>query len=220
MNTPMDESPRDLLLSRIVDRQDEPVDWQRFEVLADADGRLASDLIDALRVDATLRSAVGAMVGVADTVAMPGGGDQPHEPGSAGGQPRPLSRWWRTASHWGGWLAAAVFLLCWMATDPSWKRGGVAENAAGSGRPIAATPVDPKPSAVEVAAGAELLQELPNLLVETRPIPNSDRMEVVFVRRSVQRTVVSDLYSLGRDENGTPFEARVDLARFGSKQNY
>ena len=191
-------SDRDVLISRIVDREDGPADWARFEELVRRDERATTGLIEALRDEATLRTAVGEVVAVADRVNI---------------RPREFARV-RGLTHWGGWMAAAILALIWIATDPRMKRGpedAPREQAVRSTEPDASQPV---------RLAGEVVRELPNVMVESRAIPGSDQVEVVYLRRVLERAVVSDAYTVARDETGQPFKTRADLTRFAPKRSY
>ena len=109
-----------------------------------------------------------------------------------------------------------------MATDPSWKRmppGDV---------PVANSPSvknEPQQSgrgdAIDARiASDEVVRELPDLMVETRPIPDSDKIEVFFVRRTLERAILSGAYRVSRDESGQPFRTSVDPTRYTPKRRY
>ena len=120
----------------------------------------------------------------------------------------------RSMTHWSGWMAAAVLALIWMATDPRMKQGyedAPRENIAKSAEPDA-------PKKAELAN--HVVRELPNVIVETRPIPGSDQVEVVYLRRVIERAIVSDAYTVARDEMGQPFRVPADLTRFAPKRSY
>ena len=189
-------SDRDLLIGRIVDREASPADWARFQGLAADDGRAKDELLDALRDESLLACAVGEATAVADRVDI---------------DVAPVHRR-RTWFHWSGWMAAAVLALFWMATDPRMKRT----------EPERVVTHDaPKANARIVAQPAgEFLRDLPNVMVETRRIPGSEKTEVVYVRRILERTVVSGAYEMSTDENGQPVQVQADLTRFAKRTRY
>lgn len=191
-------SDRDVVISRIVDREDGPADWARFDELDRAGDRVTTRLLAAMRDDATLRAAMGEVMVVADRVTL----------GS-----RPLVRM-RGLVHWGGWMAAAILALVWMATDPRLQQApeGVLLE------PTARTESVDVPHSAQPAS--EVVRELPNVMMETRPIPGSDRVEIVYLRRVIERAVVSDAYTVGRDETGRPLRVRADLTQFAPRRSY
>ena len=183
-------SDRDLLIGRIVDREDSPTDWASVEGLAADDCRARDDLFAALRDESLLRTAVGEVVAVADRVDI-----------GTGGLPRR-----HTMIHWGGWMAAAVLALIWIATDG--RKTRVPESRV------------PARVASDRFAGDRFVRELPNVMVETRQVPGSDKTEVLYVRRVLERKVVSGAYTMAMDETGQPVRVQADLTRFTPKRSY
>jgi hypothetical protein len=189
---------RDVLISRIVDREDGPADWTSFDELARMDARVTVGLVAAMRDDATLRAAMDGAVAVADRVGL---------------RSPPLVRM-RSLVHWGGWMAAAVLALVWMATNPRLKR------APESAPPEPMVRSDASDTPHPARSASEVVQELPNVMMESRPIPGSDEIEIVYLRRAIERAIVSDAYTVGRDETGHPFRVRADLTQFVPKRSY
>jgi hypothetical protein len=94
----MNVTEEELLLARVVDRDDAPRDWDELERTAAGDPWLWQRLARALREQCELRSAVEPALAVADRVALP---LLPHAR-------RPALRNWL---GWSGWLAA-TFVGC------------------------------------------------------------------------------------------------------------
>jgi hypothetical protein len=90
----------ELLLGRVVGREDSESDWAALERLAAGDRTLWGRLARTLRDDQRLRAAVAGEVSTADSVTLP--------PSAAHRRP---SAWWGSA----GWLAAAVIACLWLA---------------------------------------------------------------------------------------------------------
>ncbi len=82
-----------------------------------------------------------------------------------------------------GWLAAAAMILAWVTI------------------PYA-------PPAVDV--GAEVVGELPSVLMKTRELPDGD-VEVTYVRRLVERRTTSAVFEQGEDELGQTVVVPADL---------
>ena len=70
--------------------------------------------------------------------------------------------------------------------------------------------------ALAVNDGGSVVHELPKVMVETRPIDGTGQFEVIYLRRLFERAVVSEAYETGEDENGQPFRAKADLARYAT----
>lgn len=187
-------SDRELLIGRIVDRAATPTDWARFEGLSADDVRAKDELLDALRDESLLCTAVASATAVADRVDV---------------DVAPLGRR-RHWIHWSGWLAAAVLVILWMATDPRMKH---TEQVATGDAAKQEEPIVAKSAAV-------FLRELPNVMVETRPIPGSEKTEVLYVRRTLERTVVSGAYQMATDESGQPVQVQADLTQFAQRRRY
>ena len=206
-------SEKDVLISRIVDREDTPMDWSRLDSLAerDCDHDVFGALVEAMRDESTLRTAVAKRVAVADRIEL--------GHGRVGFLAR--NQW---VAQWSGWMAAAVIALIWMATDPRMKRaprGGEGARTPGDTRVVEqdhraganANAPDTSDAVPDVRlASDETVRELPNVMVESRSIPGTDKIELFYIRQTLERTVVSGAYTLGRDEVGQPFKAK--LARF------
>ena len=53
-------------------------------------------------------------------------------------------------------------------------------------------------------AGSTVLGELPLMLVSTRELPEQGQLEMIYLRRVVERCVVEDVYELQHDDQGEP----------------
>ena len=69
-----------------------------------------------------------------------------------------------------------------------------------------------------LADPAELLHELPKVLLGTRVTAGGDELEVVYLRRSVELQKVNGALRLGEDELGRPLPVPMDLALFASNE--
>ena len=63
-------------------------------------------------------------------------------------------------------------------------------------------------------AGHRVLRKLPDVMVETRPIPNSDKYEVYFLRRSLEKAVVSGGYANVSVGGGQAVATPVELSNY------
>lgn len=170
MNAPNDT---DLLLNRVVGRDDGPGDWRILREHAQQDPDLWPRLADELEDDMLVRAAVAERGDPAASVALPGTGLRR--------LPRPT-----------GWIAAAVLALLWI--------GGV--------RMPWTTETAPEPDPAVAAAPARdvvELGELPRVVVSTSDVAEDGSVEVVYVRRVLERTRVQDVQTIGVDELGLPF---------------
>jgi hypothetical protein len=210
------------LISRIVDREDRPEDWATLDDVLKRDSVGWRDLLFALRDDAEVRHAVGAHLAVADEVALPSG--------SAGvrngwGMPAVLAAT--------GWLAAVVLAVLWLGNTLFWGDPMAVEPA------LAADIIDPA-----AAGGADanvgvlaadgflpdgflpdghladghlaegVMGELPKLMVQMRQVAGREEIEVLYVRRTIERAFVKKAYTLKVDESGQPFTVPADLTAY------
>jgi hypothetical protein len=191
------------LISRIVDREDRPTDWANLETVAQQDSAAWKDLLFALRDDAEVRHAVDAQLAVADAVALPTTSCSP----SAGNG-------WSTAAVLAaaGWLAAVVVALLWLGSTLIWSESPAGEDLV----QLEAPRTEP---AAEPAAG-HVVGELPRLMVEARPIAGREEIEVIYVRRTLERVLVKKAYQLKLDESGQPFTVPADLTAYMPPRTY
>ena len=217
------------LISRIVDRDDGPDDWDAFDTLAGGDRNAYQDLLHALRDDALVRQSVAGHLAVADRVALP----VPIARNRFGLSPILLAA--------SGWIAALVIGLVWLGGVLSDGDGDANRNRNQDRRgthvlpgrhdtflskvdsqppvPGAQIPGAQMPGAQIPGARPSALQgiqepslgELPYLLVEARRIAGSGKVEVFYVRRSLERTVVSEAYRIAFDDGGQPVAVPTDL---------
>lgn len=210
MQQPMRE---DILIGRVTDGEATPGDWRELETMAGADSGVWSRLANAQRAHADLARAVDDELTVAELVASPA-----HE--AMRGGMTPVAMRWRAYT---GWAAAAALALAWAGANglglraPSLAGGNIA------GIPLSTDELFSQYVNKGKAQGV-VLDELPMVLVESRPATAqggiadpAGRVEVVFVRRTLERAVVNDLYRVGRDEHGepTPVPMNVSVLRGG-----
>ena len=202
------------LIGRIIDREDRPNDWATLDEVVKQDPATWRDLLFALRDDAEVRHAVDAHLAVADDIALPAG--------SVGAR----NGWGMSALLAAtGWLAAAVLAVLWLGSTLLWGDSP----AAGSG--VLADLLDP----AEAGQGAEatgamftaddavadqVMGELPRLMVQVRPIAGREEIEVLYVRRTLERVLVKKAYQLKVDESGHAFTVPADLTRYMPPRSY
>ena len=186
----MKPTREDVLISRVVDREEAPTDWRELDRLAAAHGDLWQELLYSLRQDAAVRAVVAPALTAADRSSLP--------------EARPVRT--RFLYPWVGWAAALLMAVLWIAST-GWP-GSVS---------IATEPVTAAPTGVD---GADVLGELSRVVVRTRPTDDGKGVEVVYVRRVLERTVVRELYQITEDEYGMPVPTQVDLARFERPSSY
>jgi hypothetical protein len=179
----MSTSTVDLLLGRVIDRADTPQDWAQLEARADQDPGLWTELIARLRDDARCREAVQVAVRPAASVPLPR-------------RPR--------RAHPALLAAAAVLLVAGLVVQVWPGKEPAAPQPVGEAPYVAATPTAHEPV---------VLEELPGLLLATRPTGTEGVLEVVYLRRTLECRQVTTLYELQRDDAGVPAPLPVDSAR-------
>jgi len=204
-----DELCRDdeyLLLSRVVDREDDVADWQSLDALAAADGAVYARLAHLLRDDSGLRAAVGFELSAVEQVVAPVHSRRP---------------WWSGLTAASGWAAALLVAALWasgLGSVGSAELGEPGRDVASStglasSATLAPSDATARPALdaaraqpafgrlVPSAQGVEVLGELSPELVSTRPAADGG-IEVITVRRVLEREIVHDVYTVGSDELG------------------
>jgi hypothetical protein len=200
----MSRLPEEVLLSRVTDRSASADDWDAIECLGRADPALWRRLGETLRNDCFLAEAVQEPGAVAARVDLP---------------PLGLSRK-GLAFTWPRAIAASLLvaaLLFW-----TLDAGGLFPEDGD----VDASDREPPPTAVSALSHLEnylnqglvegsVLQELPHLVLEHRRASDGKCLEVLFVRRFLERKIVEQAFRIGADEQGRPQASPVaarDLA--------
>lgn len=193
----------ELAISRVVDRRETLADWALLERWAAEDTTIYQQIAATLRDDCTLRLALERRLASVAPAAGPGGRTDP--------QPLPLSPPARRAySSWalGAALALVGFLVAFIV------------------RTQGSSEARREPEALltrYLDAGAEngnVLEPLPNVTLDVRPAAQEGAVEVIFMRRILERAVVREGWRIGSDEHGRPQPARVDLASFKATTSF
>lgn len=203
-----EKTDKNRLISRIVDREDVPGDWAHLEDAARQDPAAWRDLLFALRDDAEVRHAVDAQLAAADAVALP-----MTSPSAGNG--------WSTAAVLAaaGWLAAVVVALLWLGS--TLLRGESDAGSAPDPSGLAELVNVDAPTAEPAATNADhIVGELPRLMVQARPIAGREEVEVIYVRRTLQRVLVKGAYHVKVDESGQPFTVPADLTAYMPPRTY
>jgi hypothetical protein len=167
-----------LALSRVIERRDAPTDWTSLETLARQDETLWARLAESLRQDAELRASAVDVAALAAGVELPAS--------AAVRSRRSLPRLVPVAPTTKVLLAGAALVLAWI---------------------VAHLPASNDDAAVGTRSpgtAGERLGELVPVVVERRPIAGGDEVELILMRRYLEREVVPRLYELGVDEYEVP----------------
>lgn len=179
----MTENHEEILLGRVVDRDDLPGDWDELERAAASDPWLWQRLARSLREQSELRHALEPVLAGADGV------DLPRDPDAHRLVGRDRARGWLGRS---GWIAA-TFMAC--ALVAVLTRGGRT------------------PAAGPAAAARETAREsLPPVVVDARPASSGDGFEVLLLHRALEHRVVPALFEVGVDDHGDPVPVPVSRA--------
>lgn len=183
------------LLSRVTDRTATPRDWKTIDCRAAGRPEVWSQLADLLRDDAALREVVRKATEKADLV-----------------EPEFLKPPRRLSLPRSVMAASVLLLVC---------------GAFLAGRSTVVPRVaEPQPAARLTSAEAftayiregvaerTVLGELPPVVVTARETGRASEVEVVSVRRVLERHVTDRLVQVVHDELGRPRQAPVELARF------
>ncbi len=191
MSADLDGLAEDRLLTRIVDRAATPREWDALEELAGREPAAWQRLHAALRDDLVLKSTCAPLLAAADRVDLPAGLPVP----------RPARGGWFTTL---GWAAALFFAALWLGDPP-------------------APALTPPPRGIDATAAGygrgEIVDELPPDVVEMRAVDNG-QIEVVLIRRTLERTRVDSVFELAEDEMGQPRPQPISLRRLQGPRDF
>lgn len=212
-----DLDARVLLVGRLIDGRQRPIDWLTLRETTRRDETVWVDLYDTQRdaeqLVAALHHALAPAVDAhADVHAAAEGA---RRRAAVAALPRPAVR------AWTGWLVAASLALAmgvqqWSASGDGGASGRVEPIAAGVGPGLsaAAASASADHSSADQAfatyldlgrADGRVVADLPEkIVVETRPSPDGQGYEVLYIRQILERAKVSDLFRVGVSEAGEP----------------
>ncbi|MFN0057567.1 MAG: hypothetical protein ACKVX7_03845 [Planctomycetota bacterium] len=206
----MEISRDEVLIDRVVDGDATAADWAELELLAERDPGTWQRLGLAIRSEAELRLALESELACADRVELPIPSSAARAIASGPFALRPKA----------GWVAAALVLATWGATTV------LAPRSPSASLPTPAQIAETESSGEALSANAALrryvelgrregrvLAELPNLVMEKRALPDQQAMEVLYLRRTLERATVDQFFDLGRDEFGQPASIPVSYSQ-------
>jgi hypothetical protein len=186
------------LITRIVERDARPADYDAFDQLASGAPSRWRELLASLRDDDVLHLALAPALDTAERVELP-------VPTSRGGVMRAL-RPWTSAS---GWLAAAALALLWFQSEPARSQPSHRSLAGGPGLNGPAQEGEGFDIPVDLDAGGG---QLPLRLVGTEPAADGKGVDVLYWQPVLRRTRVNGVFEMAQDEHGRPSPVRVDPA--------
>ncbi len=193
----MDDRPlghKDRLIGRILDEAASEADWAALERLANEDADLWRRLGGALRREQRLRRGAMRALAAADEIEAPieRVATLDSISGRLGG-----------ARSWGGWAVAAALLLLLVV-----GRSALGPMNGGGLSDVQQAGLNVSPQAAlehYLTAGAReglVLGEGPKLVVESRPAPDGELYEVIFLRQVYERRLVREIYEVSENEAG------------------
>lgn len=206
----MNEPREQLLISRLTDADASDQEWREFEVIAEADPALWTQLAQTQRDQAALARAMDRAAAMADSVGVPA---ILHPTAALAIQAGPRPRLARLGA-WSGWAAAAAIAI--VASGRFGQPGNTTPNQPTNG--VQTAGLNLSLSELRQAyldkgkASGEVIGEMPTkVLLESRPAPSGSGYELVYLRQVMERAIVPDLYQVnGQNELGQPTLGRYE----------
>jgi hypothetical protein len=207
----MNAERQELLVSKFVGGEADEREWKELVAEAEHQPRLWRDMAEAHHDQTVLARAIERATGAADHIA-PGRGDH----GSIETLPAALPRL-RPLSAWSGWAAAALLMLAWAIGLPSRRPVHEGAGIGAAGVPVLSAAEAFDQYMTEGRRTGLVIGEVPTrMLVESRPSPAGNGIEVIYVRQVLERATVPDLYRFAaQDERGQPALVRMDRSPRG-----
>lgn len=199
----MSEGELDILITRVIDGRAGGEDWRRLEALASRDAGVWREVAQAQRDDQVLRREVADEVRVASSVELVmASRDETLRLTSQVGERT------RRVAMWGGWAAAALVTLAFVAKKPA----GEGMQAVGPAGTVLSAADALSQYLEQGRREGRVINEMPEkVLVDTMPAADGNGYDVVFFRVIMERDRVPDLYRFTTDESGraVPIPVRV-----------
>lgn len=206
-----DASSRDRLIARLIDASDEGLaagdervrgSWEELRALAAQDAGVWQDLAAAQYQHAALRGEVDRELAVVHRVDLPRAGEKKSD--ARGVRVRPSSHWRgvRPALLGSGWLAAASLALIWVAF-PGALTNTTGEQALSSARMVNTTDDAIRAYLALGGQDGKVIGEVPDRsVVRWRRRESDGKIEAIMQRSFLERDILDDVYTVGRDELG------------------
>ena len=180
------------MIDRMLNRQIEARDLDELAQLSQTQPEALVRIAAALRGAAQVESGVEAAQALAETIELPATDDwESNRPSLVA----------RGVGSWSGWATAAMVAAAWILAGMLNSTPPAATPSGGSDVLLTAN------QALEqyMRAGTDegrIVQELPLLTVDIRPMPDGVESEVIYLRRFMERARVEGVYKMGIDEQG------------------
>ena len=184
---------KEILIGRVLGREDQPADWRELRGLAGRDQELWQRLVADMEGDSLLRAASTQSLQSAQRVELP--------------LPIRKVAWTHSLSALIsplGWVAAVVMALLWIVNP-----GHLTE-----------APVREIMPTIPIASEGDFVGELPRVLVSSGPNAAGDAFELMYLRRFLERVHVDEVLRMRRDETGLAFATAVSPADYRLAQSY
>ncbi len=195
----MNNEHAQILVSRVIEPDATAKEWDELTAAAEADPQLWRRTVKTLRDQQALTRAVNASVAIAQGVSS-----RPvSQPGRDVEVDRsPLGR--PQLFRWSGWAVAALVALAWVSGLSNFRSNGTMNAGFVPSTLTAAEHLENYYT--QGRREGRVFDEVPEkILVQIRPSPTGDGVEIIYIRQTLERTTVPGLYQYqGEDESGRP----------------
>ena len=203
----MSDEHEQLLVSRVIEPDATAKAWNELTAAAEADPSLWRQTVQTLRDHHAMTRAVDASIAIAEDVSTtPRTSRLAHRLAvdSAPSERLQLLRF-------SGWAVAALVALAWVSGLSNVQPTGNGYQAGTGSQVLSAADLFDR-YLVQGRREGRVFDEVPEkILVQSRPSPTGDAVEVIFIRQILERMTLPDLYQYeGQDESGRPTLVRFN----------
>ncbi len=201
----MSNEDNELVVSRVIEPDATSEAWEELIAAAEADPQLWRRTVQTLRDQQAITRAVNASVAIAEGVSSR---QDPHPGRYVEVDPSPLGR--PQLFRWSGWAVAAIVALAWVSGLSNFRSNGTMNAGFIPANLTAAQHLENYKT--QGRREGLVFDEVPEkILVQSRPSPTGDGIEVIFIRQILERTTLPGLYHYqGEDETGRPTLVRFE----------
>ncbi len=203
----MSNENEQLMVSRVIEPDATSEQWDELTAAASSNPTLWRRTAEALRDHQAMTRAVNGSIAIADDVSTtPRTSRVVHRLAvdSAPSERLQLLRW-------SGWAVAALVALAWVSGLSNVQPTGNGFQAGVGSQVLSAADLLER-YLVQGRREGRVFDEVPEkILVQSRPSPTGDAVEVIFIRQILERMTLPDLYQYqGEDESGRPTLVRFN----------